>query len=575
MGVLLVADDGSFYRAASVDDPPRPVTLPSGISLQSGDHRPSFVRYRLGTPNATYGDGLTNSYIEGLYNHMLVVCYDGTLAKAGFTAPVAAPTLAQGAGTTYFTGPVIACFTPAQYANGVLIAEGNPSPKTGAVTFTGGQAQISGIPGTAPDARTTHWHVYLSVNGSISYRAATVTLGITTATVAMTFAELAQNESLPLMLDEDGNETDDVLARGTPPYARIHLNWKNRDWFVDPTRAGVWYSALFEMESVNEDEERSFIPTPGGEYPIAIAPLDDELVVYCETVIYSITGSGESTFRIRKVSDGVRLIAPYAIVNIQGIQFFASDQGICGYFGGGGAGIRNLMSESWRKYWISLYRDNREAFENATAADDMRFGDYVFVPDTTTTRTIRGFYRPMTEKGEAEPWWYFGDVRNRRMRSIGQSYTANSHEGFLTYGECNGKTYIDDDDDGTDDGDSYNKRMRIMHKHFFMGDQGGDDAHGRTYTNLDWFGLQNDNTVTVNCYGGDDTANQATTPTFTGAIEPLVDVPGQETQATSRSIPTPELSGKGVTVEIVADNPIGVEHRGFAILHREGPQVRG
>lgn len=562
---------GKFYYQTGGSGTRTEVSLPSGVSAKSPIARPKFARYK--TPSNDLAVPLRNSYISGQFTSLLMWTFAQTLVKAGFTTPTAAPTLATGAANG-LSGAVIASYSWAQYISGAYIAESNPSPKSAAVQFSNQKATVSGVPAVAPDARSTHWIPYLSVDGSVSFRGDPVPVGTTSTTVDMTNAELFQQETMALKLDDDGNEADDVLARGTPPYATIIGVWHDRMWYVDPTKPGLWYSYLFAPESVNEDTDRSFIPTPGGEFPLSFGFLDDELVIFCEDVFYSLAGFGEQSFRIRKVSEGVRFVCPWSPVTINGMIFFASDQGIMAYAGGGGNGFRNLMGQTFRSYWCELYAANTGAFENGCADNDMRFGDYVFAPDWSTTRTIRGYYRPMVEDGEREPWWFFGDVRNRRLKTLGQIYVPGTHRGLLAYGECDGFVRTDDELDGTDDGDTYKKRMRVTHPHFFMDDQGGDDAHGRTYTNLVWFGLQNLNTITVNIYGGDDTANQASVPTSTDTIEPLTDDQGQETQATSRAISLEEVSGKGATVEVIIDNPIQVEHRGFALLHRKGPQVR-
>ena len=566
MGQIYTTASGGFFYRPSGATGASAVSLPTGVAALVSPRRPSFQRFAI-------GDGL-NNYVSGQYSSLLVWAPNQQLYKGGIAAPSVAPTVMLGA-PGGVTGPVLVSFTWAQYIDDVLIHEGNPSPKSTEQTFTDQAIIVSGIPATAPDVRTTHWHVYVSVDGSLSYLAATVALGTTTTTITMDNEELFQQVTLPVKFDDNGLALDDILARGAPPYATIIRRWHRRMWYIDPTKPGVFFSEIDEMESVNENTDLSFLPTEGGEFPLCMAALDDELVVFCEDVFYSISGNGISSFRMRQVSDEIRFVCPFSPQNLQGMILFASDQGIMAYQGGGGNGFRNLMAKTFRTYWEELYGANTVAFENGCSGIDFKFGDYIFAPDWSTTRTIRGHYRPMVEDGEREPWWYFGDVRNRRLKALGQSFVSGTHLGLLTYAECDGQIYNDDAEDGTDAGDSYNKRMRVAHKHSVMGDQGGDDAHGRSYSNLDWFGLQNDNDVVVNCYGGDDTAIQATTPTTSETIEPLASVPGQTTQATSRSTPVAELAGKGVTVEIVVDNPVQVEHRGFAFLHKEGSQTRG
>jgi hypothetical protein len=251
---------------------------------------------------------------------------------------------------------------------------------------------------------------------------------------------------------------------------------------------------------------------------------------------------------------------------------FASDQGAMAYFGGGGNGFRALMARSLRNYWIDDLAANVAAYQNGVATYDSVYGEYVFALDKTTTFQYRGYVRAMTEEGENEPWWHW-DIRTRRDRTVGQLFYPNSHRGLIAYGECDGKVRWDDPADADDDGDAFQKEYRVMTKHFYMGSQTGDDAHAKTFTNGNWFGKQGAVDVTVNTYVGDDTANEGD-PAETLTLEPLPDVPGQTTEATSRPLVFDSSSGQGVTIESVALAPLTVEFRGVGLEWRKGPNTR-
>lgn len=543
------------------------ISLPSGVTAVSPVERPSFIRY------AVRGTDLYASYIAGQFSNVLT-WVNSTLYKAGITAASVAPTLSQGSAPGV-AGLVFARYTPAQYIGTKLVAEGNPSPASNLVSFTDQKPYLSGIPATFSDTRVTHFNIYLSVDGSLSYRAGKIALGTTDFTFSQSLEYLFQQETLPIKFDADGRPMDDILAYGQPPYATVMLSWHRRAWYVDPTKPGVWMSAIDNPEAVNSDEEQSYIPTLNGEYPLSLGANDDELLVFCEDAQYAIAGFGESSFRMRRLDDSVRFIAPHSVQTIQGMVMFASDQGVMAYMGGGGNSFRNLMARSFRRKWIELYAADTTAFENAASGYDRVNGDYIFLPDYSSgTRSIRGYLRAMLEEGEAEPWWYWGDVRTRRTRALGQFYYPGSRRGLITYGECDGYARWDDEANTDDDGDAYGKKMTVAHKHFFFGDQGGDAAHGRTYTNLNLFARLRNVDATVNFYAGDDTAYEgAATKSLT--IEPAQNEPGQTTEPTSYSEWTPEVAGKGLTVEIVMEEPpANAEYRGFSIEHREGPQTR-
>jgi hypothetical protein len=567
MTYLFTDINGNVSRAVPGGLAQQTVPKPTGVTPYYPLSRPSFARYAL--INGTRPYYLT--FINGQFNEQLTWTPGMALYKSGIEAPTAALGCAV-TGSGSLTGAVLASFTWAQYENGILVQQGNPSPKTAEVTFTADQVAISSIPSTAPDARTTHWIVYLSVDGSLSYKAAVYPLGATAATFNISNAALFENETLPIFLDSQGNPQDDVLARGLPPYATVIGLWHQRMWYVVPGSAGVFYSALNEPESVNEDTDRGYIPTLGGEYPLSLGIMDDELVVFTEEVFYSIAGFGETSFSMRKISDGIRFICPMSPITTQGMVMFASDQGVMAYFGGGGNGFRALMARSLRNYWIADLAANVDAYQNAVATDDRVYGEYVLALDKDTTFHYRGYYRPMVEDGEHEPWWHW-DVRTRRDRTVGQLFYPNSRRGLIAYGECDGKARFDDAADADDDSDSLRKQYRVMTKHFYMGSQAGDDAHAKTFTNGNWFGLQGGVDLTVNTYAGDDSANEGT-PTETLTLAPLPDQQGQTTEATSRSLVFDATSGQGVTIETVALAPLAVEFRGPALEWRKGSNTR-
>jgi hypothetical protein len=561
-------DQGQMFKQDPASDTAVEVTLPDGLAAMSPVVRPSFQRFARDSRFATY--------VAGQYDSLAVFLYNGSLHKAGLTAPTTAPTVAVGSPSGNPDGKQICRYTYAQYSGGRLIAESNPSPSAATLSVSDASVQWSSLASTSPDARVTHLHLYRSQNGSLSFRVAVLTLGTTSYEDNTDFPVLVLAPTLPVKLDADGNEMDDLLARGTPPYATIIKVWHNRMWYVMPGVAGVRFSYLDEPESVNEDTDYSQISIPGGEYPLSLGALDDELVVFCEDVAYSITGYGLSSFAIRKIGEQVRFIAPHSVQTMQGAILFASDQGIMAYTGGGGNGFRTLMARSFRAYWIELYAANAAAFENATSAVDYVSGDYMFSPDWDTgTRILRGYYRPVVEDGESEPWWHWGDVRDRKTKSLGQLYPGTTRRGLITYGECDGYARQEDASDGTDDGDTHKKQLVVEHGHRWAGgNQGGDLTAGASFTNLDWYGLAQSNTITVETYAGDETANEATAPTETFDLAAPTDVPGVETQPSSYSQALLSTAGKGVTVQIKVDYPVGVEHRGYAVQYRTGPQGR-
>jgi hypothetical protein len=315
------------------------------------------------------------------------------------------------------------------------------------------------------------------------------------------------------------------------------------------------------------------------EYPTGLAPLENELLVFCQRKVYSISGFGLRDFQIDQVTSTYGCISHWGIKEIQGMLIFPAEQGVSAYFGGGS--FRNLMAESRKDDWKTHYSANQAEYENSTASDNRSKGQYrLLVTLSSTPKHYEwvGYYLPMIEEGAREPYWS-NNIEDRETYALGEFFAEGEKRGFHVEGASDGYVRKEDATDGGDDSDTYNKAMKQRHKHFFFGDQSGHDAHGRTYTDFDWFGKNANGTVTVNLYGGDDEAGDATTaPKALSIAAPSGTAPGGQTLLAKTSHHrggVSGVSGKGLTVEVTASAPVGVQHRGFAVHHKEGPQVPG
>jgi hypothetical protein len=497
---------------------------------------------------------------------------DNQLHAAGLIAPGSAPTMTAGSGA--ILGNCICRLVFSVKIGNKVLQRSNPGPAATTLSLSSEGRVWSDIPTTAADARTTHVEGYVSVDGFISFRAWERPLGVSTVTENTPTTTLASRTHLPVKL-VSGRTRDDTMARGVPPYIAVAVWWHNRMWFITPSRPGVGYSKLNEPESVNPT---SFIPTKGGEYPVALGILDNELVAFCARKAYGVQGFGISDFRLDTVSESYGCISHWGIKVIQGVLIFPSAKGISAYFGGGN--FRNLMTKSRRADWVAQYALFESEYERAEAADNDSKGEYVLavnLPSSETNRSSiwKGFYPAVLEDGEREPYWS-NDIMKRQTTSLGVFFPEGSKRSVLVYGACDGYVRQADATDGDDDGDTYAKGYRLKHPHLFMGDQAGHDAHGRAYPDFDWFGKHGGVAATVNLYAGDDSAAEMTTAPFSKSIAvPPTTIAGRTATAkTSHHLPTPGVGGKGVTVEVTGTSPVGMEHRGFAITHREGSQSR-
>lgn len=549
---------GKMYSAIPGATAFTEMTLPAGV--QGIDFKPSRVK---APDKALY---------VGQWSRPLVRGRDNQLHAAGLLAPPAAPTMTTGSGA--IIGNCICRLIFSVKIGNKVLQRSNPGPAAATLSLSSGGRVWADIPTTAPDARTTHVEGYVSVDGSISFRAWEAPLGVSSVTEATPTDILASRTHLPVKTLRDGKVKDDTMTRGVPPYVAVGVWWHNRMWYITPSRPGVGYSKLNEPESVNPT---SFIPTKGGEFPIGLGALDRELIVFCSRKSYGVQGFGINDFRLDIASDSFGCISHWGIKTIQGVLLFPSNQGISAYFGGGN--FKNIMSKSRRADWVAHYALFESEYERAEATDNSEKGEYVLAVDLPASETNRtyewqAYYRAMLEQGEGEPYWS-NNIMTRRTTSLGVFFPEGSKRSVMVRGSCDGYVRQEDATDGDDDGDTFAKAYTLKHKHFFMGDQAGDDAHGRTFVDFDWFGKHGAVAAAVNLYPGDDSSGDAVTAPFSHSIPvPSATTGGRTATAkTSHHIgSTPGVSGKGITVEVTGTSPVGMQHRGFAISHREGPQ---
>jgi hypothetical protein len=244
--------------------------------------------------------------------------------------------------------------------------------------------------------------------------------------------------------------------------------------------------------------------------------------------------------------------------------------------------FHDLMFNDLRDYWKSTYKANATTFQNSCfAAPDRDTRSYVIqTPKPANVSAVVNSFKWVgnwepTIVGN-DPWWSF-DMRARSDSIMGLllAQDNSTFQDFYT-GSCDGiirKENVDTDAD--DDGDTFRKAWRVLGKHFFMGDQGGDDSHGFRYTDLDVF-LQNETVpVTVSLWAGDDTASEAYAAQWSQVIPAgQVTRPRARVPRTSLHIDTTRVSGKGASVDFTATAPVGLKLRGYALYFEQGEQDR-
>jgi hypothetical protein len=499
-------------------------------------------------------------YILGCYSRPCVVTPYNTFRAVGITGPTVAPTIAANTSATGISGTALGYVTIRDKVGGVTLAESNPSKVSGAAVLDDDGRTWTTITTFAPD-RGTHLAGYVSMDGLLPREVWERAIGHAgTVKEAVATDLLTSLKALPV--DADGNL--DVLARGVPPYAIVGCFWKDRLWYVDPSKAGVYFSRTGEYESVRVD---NFLPCSGGHYPNGIAVRgDDELVLFHARGFYSITGSGvNNDFTIRERSADFGLVSTFGVVNIGGRLVYPSHLGVAVY---DGTAPRNLMSDTMRQAWIDDYSANRAAFENSIAIDDHAGRYRLLTSRSSTPRSIFyiGDYRDYLEKQMPEFDWTY-DKLDRALSTIAVVPAPNSLGYAYIEASCDGYGRGEDPTNADDDGDTRLKVLDIQHFHYLGNDQSGPDNESKRFDAMTLY-LRNPNTtVTVQCYDGDETAAESSGPSADCTVASTESHNPSLVDKTSHHKVGEDVggAGKGRTVRIKALSPRNVSYRGYSL----------
>lgn len=557
----LIVANGDVYKRTPGSPTMTAVTLPTGVTKKAP--RPVFTKVRKGSYLATIINGRHSPgsiWFEAL----------GALYLLGIAPPASAPTIATfGAG---LTGNVNGFISFLHKSGSNVIHESSLSPQTATLTLLNQGIRWT-LPTTHANTRVTHKRLYRTpTTGGLPHFIADVALATATYDEAVIDAVVQAAITPPVVVGPDGGNDLDPDARNVSPYTLFAAFVNGRAWYAgDPLfPARLWRSRIGEPESVHPN---GWDDTPGGEAITGLGVLGNRLVVYTYAGMYGVEGFGEDEIRFERIVPGFGCINHNGIDTLQNALIFPMQEGI-GYYDGGLP--RNIMAKSLREYWIADYRANTAAYENGVGKYNPTKGYYQYlVTKAVAPKSFSyiGDCRPMLNEGATEPRWGLRTL-DRDEFALGVLHGSNERHGEMHYGATDGYVRRDDDTDDDDDGDTYLKKLRIVHKHFFYGDQGGHGSGGRKMTDLDLFLKHEVTPVTVNVYGGDEEAALAAPAKVIPLPAAAASVAGRSRVPKTSFHEEPGVNGKGHTVELIATRPVGVEYRGLSIAHTEGEQIR-
>ena len=537
-------------------------TLPG--SVKATNRLPSIIRFR---------DQV--EMVAGMFDRVLIRdIREQAWFRSGIEAPPEAPDVELTTGSPGVTGSMLCYLQFLHKIGDRIIHQGNLSlpaslsPASQAITWT--------LPTIAPDVdRVTHISGWRAVDGNLPRRAWTLPLGTTSITEEVSGDTLNASATVPLR-----GTKHDLNARGVWPNVQWLETYHNAVFGAGDLqhKERLYYTRLYEPESVDPTLNGTWFATENGEPIAGIARFQDELIVGAwPRGFYSVQGYGPRSWRMRKINDYYQLLTHFSMrrVGPEGYLWMLTNHGPVAYVGGGR--FIELADDFYESIRDDI-RTNIETYRGAIAYPDdyQRVWKCLLPQANTTSYYIKGEYRRVSKGGL--PAWY-SDIRVRQDTVLGQFYTSS--DGLLSsvVGSCDGHVRQENvADDADDDGDTYAKAMDVIFRHEVAGDQGGDDAHGRTWQGVDLF-LKNQNTdVTLQTYAGDDTAPDASNPSETHTLKKSSQLEEElyegRVPRTSRFVKLDETAGKGCTVRLTATSPVGVEVRGYALHYEEtGEQV--
>lgn len=541
-------------------------------------------------------------YLVGTFSRMKVRDKFGAYHPAGLLPPRTKPVLADGgigSAGDHSVGNMIGYQTFVMKAGDLKIVESNPGPASDTLAAVGTGRAWSNLDWSPADAHATHARGYVSVDGSFPALAWEVPLMSGSATLKEAVSTAGLGTVLPVRKALDQSWNVDLYARGIPPYCQFAEVYHEAFFYAgDPLHPErIYYSLLYEPEAVNSTPirladgriDKPWLETRDGQPVTGLQRQGDELIVGKPHGLDSIQGYAYADLAIRTISEYWGVTSHFSMRRCgpQDALYFSAPQGPTIY----NAGSFFFIGEKVQTWWRDNIRANPTPFENAFGIQDRFWESYKLLLPGLGPTNAQG--RPgalwlvvdfhSVERGA--PIWHGFDERGREdwiaaeMRVDGSGRYRELYTGSHQYddqGAIQGSSVHQEnvEDDADDAGDSYAKAWTIDTPHRYMGDQGGDEAHGYAFHPLDLYMQHANNAATISLYGGDDhSPDQAVSPHWTTSSAATEVATGKRKRAakTSEHHAVSGTSGKGVTLRVTVSAPLSVEYRGWGIGYREGP----
>lgn len=496
----------------------------------------------------------------------MVVTGDFGYWKQGIRPPVNPPTgTLGGAG---WTASLIAAFTwydektaehSALSESSVIFAAANQ-----ALTITN-----ANIVPTNP--RVTHIGIWLSVDGNLFRLAALRQIGV------------AGSITLPSTIGELGEafvEDFDVFPR-----CKFNVIWHDRQVMAgDDQNPNIIY---FSLIGLPERRALFSIPTKSGQPVTGLFVVNDQLIVGCPFASERVSGYTEDDLGIEIAQPQIGLLSNGGVQVIHGYAWVPTHLGW--YVTDGAAWY--FMSLDIDSVFIREYEAHRFNYEGMWSVHDPNTRVYVAGVGTHTdtaeadTRWIADYKPtiPLAGGGMQQPNWMY-DTSARPYYCGAALALPRSRRADVFFGGPDGFIYKQDSTLNNDDSADTNlKTMHIISATEYMGDCGGDLAHGKEVTDVQFYLRAEFSAWEGRIHAGDAEPYPQAIPSFDTGIIPAsfaeILTPDNvlhtmQPEWTHR-FPTPQLVGQGFQFELLVPSADpDVEFAGYDLNWHDGPYDR-
>lgn len=528
------------------------ITPPSGIFPV--DARPSWATYDLSLLEV--GGSTANMVVTGDYDYW----------TQGMRAPKIKPAAALTG--TGWTADLIVYLSEFDEKSGE-----RSSLSIGSDTLTAANqtVKITNVSDMQLNPRTTHIEAWLSVDGSLPRLASQREVGF------------SGDWTMPSSLDQLGEaftEDFDLFPR-----CKYNVVWHDRQVMSgDDLNPTIIY---FSLIGLPERYSLISVETKTRQRVVALFVVNDQLIVCTQFAWERVSGYTVDDIAIEIFQPNIGCISHHGIVKTHNLAWVPN---MLGFHVTDGSAAYPMAMDIDSKF-MSEYAANRENYEDMWGVHDPNSRVYQAYVGAHTDDIFTGLnvmwvadYKPVIQQsggGSSQPNWMYDSI-TRSLTCAALLALPGVRRQDVFYGDSQGFIYKSDPDDISDFSDTNLKTAHFISATEYMGDVGGDPAHGKQVTEAQVFMRAENNAWSVALHAGDAEPYPQDVPCYqanvAASFEEITDgtiVYTMQPKWTHRfPIPT-ENAGQGYALEIVIPSArTDTQLVGYGLDWHEGPYDR-